>query len=54
MKLIILCTMLKQFGRKGHYNTQEIGLGRSLARMGHQVEVFKGVPVRDQEETLLL
>ena len=28
MKLAILCTMMKRFGMKGFYNSQEIGLGR--------------------------
>lgn len=48
MKLGILCTMINGFGRRGYYNSQEIGLGRCLANMGHQVTVYKGVP-RDEE-----
>lgn len=41
MKLGILCTMINGFGRKGFYNTQEIGLGRALARKGHKVVIYK-------------
>lgn len=41
MKLGILCTMINGFGQKGFYNTQEIGLGRALAHMGHDVTIYK-------------
>lgn len=41
MKMGILCTMINGFGRKGFYNTQEIGLGRALVRQGHRVIVYK-------------
>ena len=41
MKLGILCTMINGFGRKGFYNTQEIGLGRALVSKGHTVTVYK-------------
>ncbi|HJC24895.1 MAG TPA: glycosyltransferase [Candidatus Eisenbergiella merdavium] len=41
MKLGILCTMINGFGRKGFYNTQEIGLGRALVHKGHTVTVYK-------------
>lgn len=42
-KVGILCTMINGFGRKGYYNSQEIGLGRALARMGAEVFIYKGV-----------
>ena len=41
MKLGILCTMINGFGRRGFYNTQEIGLGRALVRKGHTVTIYK-------------
>ncbi len=41
MKMGILCTMINGFGRKGFYNIQEIGVGRALARKGHEVIVYK-------------
>lgn len=41
MKMGILCTMINSFGRRGFYNTQEIGLGRALARKGHRVKIYK-------------
>ena len=43
MKLGILCTMLNDFGKKGFYNSQEIGLGQQLRDMGHTVMIYKGV-----------
>lgn len=54
MKLAILCTMVKRFGRKGVYNSQEIGLGRALAALGHTVIIYKGTDDRSQVETLHL
>ena len=41
MKLGILCTMINSFGRRGFYNTQEIGLGRALHKRGHEVIIYK-------------
>lgn len=51
MKLAILCTMMKRFGLKGFYNSQEIGLGRALSEMGHSVVIYKGVKDKGQAET---
>ena len=33
--------MINGFGRRGFYNTQEIGLGRELERQGHEVTIYK-------------
>ena len=52
MKLGILCTMMKRFGIKGFYNSQEIGLGRALSEMGHTVIIYKGVKDKKQVETV--
>ena len=52
MKLGILCTMINGFRRKGYYNSQEIGLGRVLAKKGHTVIIYKGVPKTELEETV--
>ena len=52
MKLGILCTMMKRFGIKGFYNSQEIGLGRALSEMGHTVIVYKGTKDQSQVETV--
>lgn len=54
MKLAILCTMVKRFGRKGFYNSQEIGLGRSLSSMGHNVIIYKGTNDKSQAEDIQL
>ena len=54
MKLAILCTMVKRFGRKGFYNSQEIGLARALTRMGHTVVIYKGTNDKSQVEDVRL
>lgn len=51
MKLCILCTMLNEFGRKGYYNSQEIGLGRALAARGHSTVIYKCVPRGEAAES---
>lgn len=51
MKLGILCTMTNGFGKKGYYNTQEIGLGRALWRLGHDVTIYKCVMRGEKPET---
>ena len=52
MKVAIVCTMLNGFGRKGFYNSQEVGLGRAIASMGHTVVIYKGVRMEETAETL--
>lgn len=54
MKLAILCTMVKRFGRKGFYNSQEIGLARALTAMGHTVVIYKGTNDKRQVEDVRL
>ena len=48
MKIGILVTIISGFGKKGYYHSQEIGLGKTLVRMGHEVVVYKGLS-RDKE-----
>ena len=50
MYIGILCTMINGFGRRGYYNSQEVGLGRTLARMGHTVIIYKGVYPEDRPD----
>lgn len=52
MKVAIVCTMLNGFGRKGFYNSQEVGLGRAIAAHGHTVTIYKGVRMEETAETL--
>lgn len=54
MNLGILCTMINGFGRRGYYNSQEVGLGRALARMGHEVTIYKGISEKEKEENVKL
>lgn len=44
MKLGIICTLMRRFGKKGFYNSQEIGLGKALSEMGHEVVFYRGMP----------
>lgn len=54
MKLGILCTMINGFGRRGYYNSQEVGLGRALATMGHEVTIYKGIDPSEEEEKVVV
>lgn len=54
MRIGILCTMINGFGRRGYYNSQEVGLGRALARMGHKVTIYKGIDPSEPAERLTL
>ncbi len=45
MKIGILITSISNFGKKGFYNSQEIGLAKALAKYFETVEVFKLVPI---------
>ncbi len=43
MKIGIVVLSVGAYGKKGLYNTQEIGLGKELAAMGHLVQIYKCV-----------
>lgn len=47
MKIGILVTIVSGFGKKGFYHSQEVGLGKALNALGHDVTVYKCV-ARDQ------
>lgn len=44
MKVAIIVPIVGNFGRKGFYHSQEIGLGKELASEGNEVIVYKCVP----------
>lgn len=44
MKVAIIVPIVGNFGRKGFYHSQEIGLGKEIANYGHEVKVYKCVP----------
>lgn len=52
MYIGILCTMIDGFGRRGYDNSQEVGLGRALARKGHTVIIYKGVYPEDRADEI--
>lgn len=43
MKVGILVTIISGFGKKGFYHSQEVGLGKALNELGHDVTVYKCV-----------
>ena len=48
----ILVPFMNNFGNKGFYNSQEIGLGKALERLGHKVSIYKLVDNKsDKYET---
>lgn len=49
MRVGILVTSIGNFGQKGFYNTQEIGLARAMAPLADEVKVYKLV-AEDQEK----
>lgn len=53
-KVGILCTMINGFGRRGYYNSQEIGLGRALASRGADVHIYKGIPKTEAAAQVVL
>lgn len=41
MNIDILVSMINNFGKKGYYNSQEVGLAKCLAQKGHSVHIYK-------------
>ena len=44
MRIGILLTSIGDFGKKGYYNAQEVGLGRTLDSLTDEVVIVKAVP----------
>lgn len=44
MKIAIVVPIIGNFGRRGFYHSQEIGLGKEISKSGHQVVIYKCVP----------
>lgn len=41
MRIAILVSMINNFGEKGFYNSQEVGMAKQLAKQGHEVTIYK-------------
>lgn len=54
MKFGLLITSVSNFGIKGFYNAQEIGLAKALSEHANKVEVYKLVDSQSTEETYKL
>ena len=50
MKVAIVVPIVGNFGRKGFYHSQEIGLGKEVASHGHDVIIYKCVPENSMKE----
>ena len=51
MKIGILITSISNFGQKGFYNSQEIGLAKAMAKICEVVEVYKLITIDQEEKT---
>ena len=47
----ILITSISNFGQKGFYNAQEIGLAKAMAKICGKVEVYKLIPIDQDKKT---
>lgn len=54
MRILIVVTMTNNFGKKGMYNSQEIGLARGLVKLGHRVTICKSVITDKEAESVQL
>lgn len=54
MKVGVLITSIGNFGQKGFYNSQEIGLARELDRMFDKVIVYKAIPEAEKRRKSLI
>lgn len=50
MKIGIIVPIVGNFGRKGFYHSQEIGLGKTMASYGDDVIVYKCVPEKSMKQ----
>lgn len=51
MKIGILITSISNFGQKGFYNAQEIGLAKAMAKLCSKAEVYKLIPIDQDNKT---
>lgn len=51
MKIGILITSISNFGQKGYYNSQEVGLAKALAETCEKVEVYKLISIGQEKKT---
>ena len=49
MNIGVLITSISNFGEKGFYNSQEIGMSKALSSLCNRVEVYKLVPMSQEE-----
>lgn len=53
MNIAIVVPIVGNFGRKGFYHSQEIGLGKEIAKNGHNVTIYKCVPLKSMKKMMI-
>ena len=51
MNIGILITSISNFGQKGYYNSQEVGLAKALSPLCGEVTIYKLVPLGEEKRT---
>ncbi|MDD7334446.1 MAG: hypothetical protein PUG70_08755 [Lachnospiraceae bacterium] len=54
MRIGMLVTSIGNFGQKGFYNAQEIGLAKELDKLFEEVIVYKAVPATEKKSRDLI
>lgn len=54
MRIGLLITSIGNFGQKGFYNAQEIGLAKELDKLFDEVIVYKAVPISEKKNKSLI
>ena len=54
MRIGLLITSIGNFGQKGFYNAQEIGLAKELDKLFNEVIVYKAVPLSAEKSKSLI
>ena len=49
MRIGLLITSIGNFGEKGFYNAQEIGLAKELDKLFDEVIIYKAIPISEQK-----
>lgn len=54
MRIGMLVTSIGNFGQKGFYNTQEIGLAKAMDKLFEEVIVYKAVPLTEKKQKITI
>lgn len=54
MKIGILVTSVGDFGKKGYYNAQEVGLAKELDKLYEEIIIYKAVPWSEEQKKVTI